>query len=52
LSIESIGGELGEEPVELGVGHDGRVVGVVRAVGVVEEGAELGDAGVLGRSHA
>ena len=37
--------ELGEQPVELGVRHDGRGFGVIRGVGAVEQLAQFTDAG-------
>lgn len=37
------GCEFGEELVELGIGHDGVRVGVIRAVGAGQKVAELGD---------
>ncbi len=42
------GGELGEEGVELGVGHEGGGIGVVGRVGSFEECAEFDDAGFVG----
>ena len=43
------GGEISEEGVELGVGHEGGGVGVVSGAGAFEEGSEFLDAGFLCR---